>query len=427
MLRILRDSKDPRSQYLHQATLEKETSSSSNRFAPALALTSIEALQDEDPPPARHTGLGFEQQQTRCFKTTAYKYFANLDNQEQIAHLRSLQMQGKWSTFDDIMKGDWSWNKLLYNCTDSYLQFLVNAPNNSLPTPDNLHRWSREQVSPCCQVGNCSHQRPTLQHILCCCYASLQQGRYTWRHNEVLAGIAHSLQAYSEREMSNWGNNNASENPFIEFVPESDTPKPVRIRRSNQRRQQFIPFSDTSPKQALPPARRPLASEGILHTANDWQFAVDLDSFSQHTIPESILVTSQRPDIVIYSVSTKRIVLIELTVPWEDNITAAAARKVSRYAQQQKDKHTGRTSPSLVENLVAAGWQTDLFTIEIGCRGYCGASLRNCLKALGMGKQEANNIRKKAGDTAKRCSYIIYCKRNTRDWSQPSSGQTLKH
>ncbi|CAC5382484.1 unnamed protein product [Mytilus coruscus] len=64
---------------------------------------------------------------------------------------------------------------------------------------------------------------------------------------------------------------------------------------------------------------------GLLGTATDWQMLVDLKQKLQ--FPPQIAVTNQRPDIVIWSASTKQAILLELTVPWEERIEDANERK----------------------------------------------------------------------------------------------------
>ena len=69
---------------------------------------------------------------------------------------------------------------------------------------------------------------------------------------------------------------------------------------------------------------------GILTSAKDWQLLVDLEQqlkFSSH-----IAATTLRPDMVLVSESTKQVVLLELTVPWEDHLEEAFERKLSQYA-----------------------------------------------------------------------------------------------
>ena len=58
--------------------------------------------------------------------------------------------------------------------------------------------------------------------------------------------------------------------------------------------------------------------QGILQ--QDWTLQVDLDKKLQ--FPD-IVQTSLRPDIVIQSTATKRIVIVELTVHWEERCQSA--------------------------------------------------------------------------------------------------------
>ena len=61
---------------------------------------------------------------------------------------------------------------------------------HSLPTPTSLARWNMK-VSPSCPL--CQHPSCTAKHVLSCCPLALQQGRYTWRHDNALKIIFHFL------------------------------------------------------------------------------------------------------------------------------------------------------------------------------------------------------------------------------------------
>ena len=54
--------------------------------------------------------------------------------------------------------------------------------------------------------------------------------------------------------------------------------------------------------------------QDILQQASEWTIQTDLNRKLQ--FPD-IVQTSLRPDIVIQSAATKRLVIVELTVPWE--------------------------------------------------------------------------------------------------------------
>ena len=69
---------------------------------------------------------------------------------------------------------------------------------------------------------------------------------------------------------------------------------------------------------------------------------------------DSILVcTTLRPDIVMWSTSTKQLVMIELAVPWEERIEDAYERKKANYQE-------------LVEESKAKGWKVWCFPVEGG-------------------------------------------------------------
>ncbi|KAI8496638.1 hypothetical protein Bbelb_252930 [Branchiostoma belcheri] len=67
----------------------------------------------------------------------------------------------------------------------------------------------------------------------------------------------------------------------------------------------------------------------ILPTASDWNLRVDLDR--RLVFPEEIASTNLKPDVVLWSTQTKQIVLVELTVPWEERIEEAYERKALKY------------------------------------------------------------------------------------------------
>jgi hypothetical protein len=143
-------------------------------------------------------------------------------------------------------------------------------------------------------------------------------------------------------------------------------------------------------------------STGLLAHANDWQYLFDYDA-TPIIFPPSIYATDQRPDIVIWSAASKTLILIELTVPNEDNIADAAFRKQAKYHD-------------LVDACRSAGWDTYLQTVEVGVRGYVAGSFRACLKLLGVNRSAIKRATSSVSKTALRCSYLLYLARNLRDW-----------
>ncbi len=72
------------------------------------------------------------------------------------------------------------------------------------------------------------------------------------------------------------------------------------------------------------------AHGGLLATARDWKLLVDPGK--QLRFPEITASTTLRPDMVLMSEVTKQVVLLELTVPWEEWMEEAQERKKAKYA-----------------------------------------------------------------------------------------------
>ena len=98
------------------------------------------------------------------------------------------------------------------------------------------------------------------------------------------------------------------------------------------------------------------ARTGLLHKAGDWQMNVDFDGSG--TVPPFVARTTRRPDIVMYSKLTKRVVIIELTNGCEENFQGWHEKKRRSY------------SKDLIPDMEKNGWKVDFFPVEVGARGY---------------------------------------------------------
>ena len=69
------------------------------------------------------------------------------------------------------------------------LKFLLNSQLDTLPIGANLVRWNKSSNDKCklCKF------RETTYHILNCCNISLDQGKYTWRHNNIVNYIVKNV------------------------------------------------------------------------------------------------------------------------------------------------------------------------------------------------------------------------------------------
>ncbi|KAJ7986701.1 hypothetical protein DPEC_G00342620 [Dallia pectoralis] len=109
------------------------------------------------------------------------------------------------------------------------------------------------------------------------------EGRFRWRHAQVLAQRADGLEKVRKRKR-----------PTAQY-----------------KGPRFICFLRPGEK-----AGKEYRYLGILGTADDWEMRVDLGR--QLKFPEKIAVTSLRPNIVLWSQTTRQVALIELTVSWEE-------------------------------------------------------------------------------------------------------------
>ena len=93
----------------------------------------------------------------------------------------------------------------------------------------------------------------------------------------------------------------------------------------------------------------------LLNWASDWKVSVDLKTSLQ--FPVHIIQIGKQPDIVMWSDSKKSVLLIELTVPCEENWEEAHEWKKSRYE-------------TLCVNCMKKGWTCHVIPIEVGCHWF---------------------------------------------------------
>ena len=102
------------------------------------------------------------------------------------------------------------------------------------------------------------------------------------------------------------------------------------------------------------------------HLPPNFSISIDLSS-ETYSFPHHITPTSLRPDIVWWSDQKRELWLFELTVSYESLVADARARKRAKYYD-------------LVEAGRAAGYKTDLITVEVGSHGMLGKWVFESLK-----------------------------------------------
>ena len=155
--------------------------------------------------------------------------------------------------------------------------------------------------------------------------------------------------------------------------------------------------------QPRPGRRKPPA--GILATAKDWQLSVDLEG--QLKFPQHIARTTLRPDILLVSESMKTIIIMELTVPWEDRLGEAHERKRSG-------------CEDLVIDCRAQGWKARCMPIKVGSRGFVGHSLHKALSALGITGMARSRAIKNITEAAEKALRWLWIRRGE-PWGQANA------
>ena len=271
--------------------------------------------------------------------------------------------QGRWTHWDAALDKPLTWNDI-WSLDQGKLSFMLRALTDLLPSPANLKIWGLADSAICqlCGSSNCS-----LNHILSSCPKALGEGRYTWRHNKVLEVIAKWVD--QERHEAN--------------LKEGGTTF------------QAIKFQKEGDKTATKTTKGKGVS--ILSKGTDWDLLVDLKK--KLVFPQDIVITTQRPDMVLLSRKSKRVFLIELTVPWEDRLQLSHLLKKDKYQD-------------LVDEAMLQGWHALCFPIEVGCRGFPSSNLQFMFKQIGLSSVRLKRALKDIGGTAESCSRWLWLRRN---------------
>ena len=217
-------------------------------------------------------------------------------------------------------------------------------------------------------------------HILSGCDKALGQKRYTWRHDKVLRQIYNQVLYHVEHRVNN--------------------PRRSTTIRTEGEKVEFVGLGEKV--VSLPTKRRGYGSMGIMTAAKDWKVLVDLDK--QLKFPQEVQVqTTQRPDLIMYSNSIKRIIWWELTCPVEENISKNHDKKLDKYAELQVDCQT-------------AGWSCFNVAIEVGARGFAAESLQRAATAIGIRGRAVKKLVREAGQEAMHCSRWIYWLSEKKEW-----------
>ena len=149
---------------------------------------------------------------------------------------------------------------------------------------------------------------------------------------------------------------------------------------------------------------------GILHHASDWVLIADLNS--NYCFPVHIAFTQLRPDITIFSNNLRKVILIELTCPCEENMESWHSTKISKYL-------------ALKTVIESNGWCVEHFALEAAARGYCCKPVLQCFKKLGFSNTLIRSTIKKLSKYSLEWSFCIWLARNNEDWTPSTANCNL--
>ena len=140
---------------------------------------------------------------------------------------------------------------------------------------------------------------------------------------------------------------------------------------------------------------------GLLGQSAQWEMRVDVDK--KLVFPEAIVITRQRPDLVLWAKDTRQVIMVELTVPWEERV------EVSHHLKRDKYE-------SLQAECVEKGWKAWVFPVEVGCRGFPAQSIWHMFRALGVTGRRRSTAVGKIGEAAERASCWLWMRRQEKEW-----------
>ena len=293
----------------------------------------------------------------------------------------------EWVKWGKMMRQERDWNKVIRSQEDDLFRFNLAATEDVLPTPSVLKCW-KQLSNPKCSL--CHEKNASLRHILCGCQVALAQGRQTWRHDSVLLAIYQTIREMRNRGKARFLVGKTEPQKLTKFVSAS-----VKGHGSASEGSKFTTEFKEAPN-------------ALFETSDDWELQFDVcvaaDGQTKNSpFPPHIIASKYRPDGVMWSNKLKTVVWIELTSPWEENMTNWHMRKHDKYNK-------------LAIAIRAKGWTAIPLCVEVGARGYINHKWGAMRKVLGMRDWENKALRAHVTEVSQRCSYFIYLSKKNKEW-----------
>ena len=319
-----------------------------------IALSSNFGLAHEIPDMAREALIvateSIESINRKTLPRTACTFQVQAREEKWNSNLEKLSVQRKFSDACTLEKENRVWNRIMDSLSPGQLSLLLRAASDTLPraASDTLPtplNLRRWRYRSDSKCILCGSVHPTVLHILNACPTALNQGRFTWRHDSVLKCLVHGIKTFLSKDEKLYAD--------------------------------------------LPGLR-----------------ACDNPSA---TVPQNIVATSARPDMVI--VSGGDVKLVELTVPYN----SPEALRNARQRKESKENYQ-----LLLSELDRLGYRASLTTLEVGALGHSlpwtHAELRRLLPCVE--KRKIRQLFDKAGRISITCSHAIFRGRSELNWNE---------
>ena len=201
------------------------------------------------------------------------KNHREIEKEHNLERALQLQLQCYWVQLEGYIKNNFTWKTILA-MPPTLLSFRLGATYNVLPFPSYLKRW---QITSECRCFLSHKDVCTILHILGASKIFLQQDRFPFRHDSVLHHLVLILKF------------------FLKDLPNNTTKKcnTIKFVKSGEK------FSKTSN-----------FSKGVLlHLVSHWILLADLKG--DYLFPFQLAPTELRTDVLLFSESSKRAVLLE--------------------------------------------------------------------------------------------------------------------
>ena len=228
-----------------------------------------------------------------------------------------------------------------------------------LPSPAKLCITNKMESTLC---PLCNGQG-TFTHILSSCPTALTEGRYRWWYDQILKVTADIVcTAICTNKLN-------PENRVIQFIK-----------------------ADMKPKKTVK------TKPNIQSPSTDWELRIGV--ITRLIFPEHRVKTSLRLDLIFFTNKLKKIVIWELTVPWEAHMEETYERKKLKY-------------DDLLEQCRSNGWKASCLPYRRRRERFYRESLCKILSDIGVIGTTKSRAIKTISDTAKRTAKWLWIKRSS--------------